>query len=354
MEKKSILINAMMIEKKPTGLGVYSINILNNLLPMLTKFDITVIVNSIPESFSIYDNINLIVLEQTNFIKRNKLIKKIISKSKFDIYYSLTQHFFKTKSSMNILTIHDLIPLIYPKGRIHQYIYYKLFLPIYLRKTNKVITVSNSTKRDIIKYYNYHNVNVVYCGSNYVVHKNNSKSGKKNYIMVGIHYPYKNLHFVIKAFAKIANRIEDDLIIIGNNKCRYGRYLETLINTLDMSNRIKLVGFVSEEVKMNFYQTSKALIFPSKYEGFGLPIIEAMSFGLPVICSNSSSLPEVGGIAALYFENDNEDSFFDVLSILENTNVQNNMIEKGYENVERFNWKKSATEIYNIIDGSNL
>lgn len=354
MSKKTILINAMMINDKPTGLGVYAINLLKELLPMLSDFQITLVVNSIPENMQFSKVINLIEIDQSNFIKRNYQIKKCIENSTFDIYYSLSQHYFKNRSLVTIITIHDLIPLLYPEGRLHQHFYYKYLLPFYLKKTNKVITVSNSTKDDIIKYYGYDNVEVVYCGSNYSKSIVNYNSEKKNYLMVGIHYPYKNLHFVIKTFSKIANNTNDNLIIIGNKNCKYGQYLQKLIDDFNMKDRIKMLGFVSEETKVHYYQNSKALIFPSKYEGFGLPIIEAMSFGIPVLCSNSSSLPEVGNSAAVYFENDNEKSLLNALNSIEDKNRRDKLIEKGYKNIERFNWKKTADEIYNIINRSIL
>lgn len=351
--KRTILINAMMITKRNTGLGIYALKMLNELIPnLIDDFDVTIIVDELNNNDLKSYPVKWIEIKSKNFLKRNFFVKKFCRENNFDIYYSMSQHFFKIKNAIHIITIHDLIPLKYPKGRIHQWLYYRYLLPLYLKKINTVITVSNYTKQDIEKVYRYDNVIVAYCGNNYAVCDRKMYPRENYYIMVGIHYPYKNIHFVIQAFKeymKFNNNTR--LMIIGNKDCKYGRYLQKIVKKYNLQDRIFFTGYISDEQKEEYYQKTRALIFASKYEGFGLPIIEAMSKGTPVICSNSSCLPEIAGDAALIFENDNIDSLINCFEQLNKCTVVEKVIEKGYKNIDRFSWGESSKIIENNLRG---
>ncbi|MBV4421609.1 glycosyltransferase family 4 protein [Clostridium tyrobutyricum] len=366
---KKVYFNATILNNKPTGLGVYTINILKR----LDKYEIldTVIFNNIKEErrYSyLVKNAKTTNIQNNNKFNAfyrsyllNKFIKSINNPSDI-ILYSPTQHGVKYKEVHQIITIHDLIPIFYPSGRWHQYIYYKFILPNIIKNSDKIITISNNTRKDIIKYYkiDVKKIDVIYNGYNApkVVDKEKSikyiydKYKLKDYLlMVGINYKYKNLHNVIKAYAQIRKDIDNKLAIVGNYNNSYGKELKTLVEKLNLSESIIFLGYVNDDDLEKLYQAAKIFIYPSLYEGFGLPPLEAMANGTLVLCSNSSSLPEVIGKGGIMF-NPNSIEYIKqkVLSAYNyDINTINLYKNFAYENILRFNWDHTVKKIYNLL-----
>lgn len=348
MYRKKIIINAMMINKKSTGLGIYSINLLNILIGkmLVSNFDIILIINQMNDSLKV-DNtkIRLVELNENKFYRRNSKAKKIIKNEPCDIYYSLSQHYIKNKAKYSVITIHDVIPLAYPKGRIQQYVYYRYFLPVYLKNTQCVITVSNYTKNEIQKVYGYENTQCVYNGNNYRITPNDRL--KSNYfLIVGINYSYKNITLAIDAI----KNFDEQLIIVGNYDCSYGKYLIDYVKKHNLQDKVVFKGYVSEDEKIDLYINAQAVIITSRYEGFGFPVIEAMSFGTPVICSDSSCLPEICGDAALLFKDNDINDLVSKIEESQSDDIRKVLRYKGYKNIQRFSWDNSADEIIHILN----
>lgn len=367
---KNIYFNAMILNNKPTGLGVYCKNILSR----LSKLDIDYVVynSTLDISKIIKDsNINQIKI---NCNSKNKLVSVLLRNYKFNslvnkkskaekiTVYSPTQHGVKGKNINQIITIHDLLPLIYPSGRYHQYFYYKYILPKIIKKAEKIITISENTKNDIIKYYgtDSEKVIVIYNGydkpklidKEYSVKYIENKYKVKDYLlMIGIHYRYKNLHNVIIAYSKIRTDINKKLVIVGNYNTKYGFELKKLVNELNLNKYVIFTGYIDEEDKNFMYQAANLFIYPSLYEGFGLPILEAMANGTPVICSNTSSLPEVAGNAALLFNPNSIDDIERCILLLtdEKDASTEALIRKGYENIKRFSWENTVLKIKEVL-----
>lgn len=370
MDGKKIVFNATIISSKPTGVGIYSINMLNRLL---NKHIIDCIIfsnDSEQKKYSDkYPNIQVdgyyIKSRQLASLFRNVKYTSIIKKLSLAndlILYSPTAHGIINSSMKQIITIHDLMPLLYPRGRTHQYLYHKFILPFIIKSSEIVITDSQNTKNDLIKYYNINEskIKVIHCGCNLPktydravsIDYIENKYKIKNYIlMVGIHYEYKNLHSVINALKIIEKDINKKLVIVGNNQNLYGKKLIKLAEKLKLSDKVIFLGYVEEEELDRLYQAAKAFIYPSLYEGFGLPPLEAMANGTPVICSNQSSLPEVIGDAAITF---NPNSIIDICEKIKKLCNMNemeieNLIEKGHKNLERFSWNKASNEVSELI-----
>ena len=369
---KKLIFNATILNNKQTGLGVYTKNILFRLLKCGSIDTIICDVNDYTVNNIIGKvNCKVVPLELSkgrfSVFKRNYKFSKFIKNNynKKDILvYSPTQHGLLGNEINQIVTIHDLMPLIYPKGRLHQYIYYKYLIPRYISKVDKIITVSENTKKDLVKFYNVNEdkVSVIYNG--YDMNNRFTKEESKSYIlnkykfgefflMVGIHYSYKNLHSVIKAYSQIYKELNAKLIIVGNSNVSYGQYLISLVDKLGLNDHVIFLGYVSDEDKDRLYKASKAFIYPSVYEGFGLPILEAMYNETPVLCSNTSSLPEVASSAAILFNPLDECEIINAMRKINSDNeVARKCIYAGTENIKRFSWDKAAEEVNKVITES--
>lgn len=365
---KKIIFNAMIIDDKPTGLGIYSQNILRNIIKDYNrKVDKIICKDANYLHTSDSKILELCYKEgKFGFIKRNYLFNKALNDldlSNDDIVYSPTHHGSLYSKAKQIITIHDLIPLKYPNGRYHQYFYYKYILPLIIKNSSKIITVSENTKNDVIKEYkvNPNKVHVVYNGCEQNIELNKERSIeyiKRKYnlseyiLMIGIHAEYKNLHSIIKAYNRLKDKIKNKLVIVGNDNCLYGKRLKKLVEELGLSEQVIFLGYIDENDKNMIYQAASLFVYPSKYEGFGLPILESMSNGTPIICSNTSSLPEVVVNKEIMFNPDNiEEIVIKIQKILFLDNkMREELVEKGFKNIKRFNWEKTTNEIVSIID----
>lgn len=155
---------------------------------------------------------------------------------------------------------------------------------------------------------------------------------------------HKNILGLIEAFAILSNKINYiKLILVGfqHNNLE----LNELILKLNLLNRVNFTGFVPDEHILPLLVGSKLFVFPSFYEGFGIPLLDAQAAGVPVACSTAASLPEVGNLAALYFDPNNIDQMAEVMmKILTNSELAKDLIAKGYSNRAKFSWQKTAVE----------
>jgi glycosyltransferase involved in cell wall biosynthesis len=184
--------------------------------------------------------------------------------------------------------------------------------------------------------------------------KNEQKTAihKAPYLLcISSNRPHKNLQTLTKAYLKLMDKIPYDLILIGpdTDKLAYPSDNSLLLGALD--NRIHLMGQVDEKILMNYVVNAEALVFPSLYEGFGLPILESMAVGTPVICSDIASLPEVCGDCALYFDPHNDDSL--VSSIQKYSEMDHfqreSMRRRGFDRARSFNWDITANQTVDIL-----
>lgn len=201
-------------------------------------------------------------------------------------------------------------------------LYFKLMYKKAAIGSKKIVTVSEFSKRRIISVLNKspNFIQVIYNGisdsfTNFRFENVQNKKSIKKYnlpskyiLCLSTLEPRKNLRLLVKAFNDliIEKRIQIDLVLAG----RKGWAMDDLLNGIseEAKKRIHFTGFISEESLPYVYKNASVFVFPSTYEGFGIPPIEAMSIGIPVITSDSSSLPEILGNAAFYFKNNNLDS----------------------------------------------
>jgi len=298
-----------------------------------------------------------------NFFKKklmtvNNIINRhLINKFKPDILH--TTYYNDDLFSKNIkfvVTVYDLIHEIFQNeyGYIKE-IYNKKKI---LERADHIICISESTKNDLINYYNIpiEKISVVYLGMNLTYNSQKSKIFsntliKKNFFLyVGKRNKYKNFYGLLEALnlnKKIF--INHQLVLFGGGKITNDEIKKILDLNLDPKNIIQLNG--DDNLLKTLYQNSEFFIYPSKYEGFGIPILESFSQHCPVLCSNTSSFPEVAGNAAIYFDPNDYSSISECIDkIISSKKIKDYYIKKGLDRLKLFSWKKCAVETKNIYN----
>ncbi len=262
----------------------------------------------------------------------------------------------KPKNVKFITTIHDLSFLNYPRSFSFSYrFYYKLVTERVLKLSDAIITVSNFEKNELIKQYPIikNKIYTIYSGINEEFLNCNIDYEKDDYILyVGNLSERKNFHGLVKAFSMVYKEIGKKLIVIGT-KPRIMK-LNTAVKAIltNIPDRyIEFKGQVNDVGTLKrYYRKASAFVFPSFYESFGFPALEAMACGAPVIASNSSAMPEICGNAALYINPLNVDDICDKITHLNNnTDLRNNIIKKGKARSNLFSWNKTVDEHKKLI-----
>lgn len=260
-----------------------------------------------------------------------------------------------------VVTIHDLASYLFVgycswKTAIME----RLFLKKTCQRADRLISISESTKNDIISIFRIEEkkIRVIYNGDtpykDTKVYDIEFWSGLKEkygidhdyYLFIGTINPRKNCGTIIKAYNNYRDKGGNNMLVLAGQMASGSKKISSLIKDSKYKNDILITGYISEDEKEYFYKYASCLLFPSRYEGFGFPILEAMSLGTLVITSNISSMPEVAGEAALYLNNINDDKelsrlLFEVDNMSETE--KSKRISQGFKNTKRFS-RVSATK----------
>ncbi|MGE6472533.1 glycosyltransferase family 4 protein [Serratia proteamaculans] len=256
-----------------------------------------------------------------------------------------------------VVTHHDVTYKKFPQSYSLKFrLVYNVLVPLILRNSRSLITVSEFSKKEIIDEYNYDRkkISVIYNAASGFFNPSNEKNEAQNRFFLAVSSPnfHKNFHGLIRAFSNTDDINGFSLKIIGEkNKNFNGIDLEELSH----NNNIEFLGRVSDKELANLYSTAYAFIFPSFYEGFGIPPLEAQACGCPVLSSHAASMPEVLSDSALFFDPHSEKEIADTIRyIAHHPNERVEFIERGYKNIERFSWARSADKLSLLINDLNL
>ncbi len=306
---------------------------------------------------------NIILESQNKLIWDYYLLPKAIKKYNLDILIlpkNILPFFINTKS---VIVVHDLA---YFMPELNAYplidtIYMKVMIKSSLKRTDRIISVSSNTKRDIIKITGTDEakIKVVYeaADSKYrqITDKSKLNEIKDKYKLSdqyifysGSLSPRKNMIRLLTAYDEIKNKIPHKLVLTGGKSWDY-EMVQELINKLGDSV-IKL-GHVPDKDMPFIYNLADLFVYPSLYEGFGLPPLEAMACGCPVIASKSSSIPEVVGNAAMLIDPyDTDDLAETMYKVLTNDGLREELIKRGLYRAKQFSWEKCARECLNVLE----
>lgn len=236
-------------------------------------------------------------------------------------------------------------------------LYMRTSIKYSVRAAHQVIAVSENTKHDLQILYKVpaEKITVVYEG--FVQTEKREVQKEKTILFIGRLEERKNVRRIIEAFEKLKKnyQIPHALVLVGKRGYGY-EAIEKQINESPWKRDIQELGYVSLEEKQDLLKRASVFVFPSLYEGFGLPILEAQAAGTPVVTSSTSSLPEVAGEGALYVNPENTEDIAEKLYStisLEETHRED-LVMKGYQNLERFSWEKCAEEIKECLMKASL
>ena len=265
----------------------------------------------------------------------------------------------------SVVTIHDCIHLMFPEylpGRL-AYLYARASMWSAVRKADRILTVSETSKRDILRFFEVpaEKVTVIYNAIDErflaVVDEERMDLVRQRYqlehpfaLYVGNIKPHKNLERLLDAFARVrANGLDDlRLIIIGDELSKYPP-LRQAVHRHRLEKYVRFFGFQPYDTLAAFYRLARVFVFPSLYEGFGLPPLEAMACGTPVVTSNVSSLPEIaGGAARLVDPHDPQSIAEGIYEAVTDQALREQMIAKGLQRARQFSWREAVSATHRI------
>jgi glycosyltransferase involved in cell wall biosynthesis len=293
------------------------------------------------------------------------LLPYYIKKYKADILFSPDTYIPRKSKVPTLNTFHDINYEYNPKyiGNYWHRRYYLKFFPQYAKKSTRLICVSKYSKGDIMDFYDIapSKIDVIYNAANEAYYqvsveekekaKQELTQGKDYFYFVGAIHKRKNLINLFKAFDIFKENTKSDvkLVVVGTKKWWKGE-MENCFKTMKHKDDVIFTGRLEAEKINLIANCAIALTFVSLFEGFGIPIVEAFAAGCPVITSNTTSMPEVGGDAALYCDPYLAQSIAEKMEdIYNNPSLRAELIEKGFEQNRKFSWEKSAQMLWNAI-----
>ncbi|MBI5787533.1 MAG: glycosyltransferase family 4 protein [Candidatus Schekmanbacteria bacterium] len=359
--KYRIAINATFLHANPTGLGRYVSEITRNLLKQATDYHFTLYADS--HSFpgqkaDLLKSFGLFGRHWGRLLDLQTAAKYKLKNAAIDLFYSPVAEGILNSNIKQIITIHDLTPVKYREYHPLSKYYFDYFLPRLINKSEAIICVSEHTRQDVIDYYGVKNKNIYVIYNGYepdVFYPRIKKSVAEKYnlspyfLYVGDMRPHKNLPRSLKALADL-NVQEIKFVVVGRKERRFFPGIKSLVEELHLENRVVFLDYVPENDLPDLYSGAIALVFPSLYEGFGYPALEAMACGCPVITSDVASLPEICGEAAYYVDPEDVESIRQGMqSVLHDDFMRNNMIYNGLERAKPFKWDKAAQGLMKIF-----
>lgn len=368
-------------DKEATGVEEYSHQIINGLIvEILENSDHEIIFYSRKKMKIVDENVALLIKKYHSRVKFKVLKAKRlwtlfaltleIWRDKPDLLF-VPSHTFPLKlAKKNIIMIHDIAFRKFKRFyKFFNYLYLNWSTKYALKNADVVLVPTRATKKDICEEYkcNLDKLKVVHHGfsindysesdiENIVKKSHIFKYFKltddsKYFFYVGRLEAKKNLTNLVSAFAKFLDYYPEVKLILGGKRGVGFKEILKKVDELKINKHVIMPGYITEKEKAALYTKSVGFVFPSKYEGFGLPILEAFSFNKAVICSNVSCLPEVAGDASEYVDPDNvEDITTALKKIYSDANYSQELIRRGQIRLKQFSWKKSSKKTFKIIN----
>lgn len=360
MKNKQILINATCDSERPSGVGIFN----RELTKHLTEIN--------PDLFTVYETIDFLpgyknkkVLPismssgagAVGHFLRWSWEQTLMNFARFDLIFSPVPEgplFFRNKT----LVIHDILSLKYPEYYPRQKYYFRYLLPLILKSSKMLFFDSESAMHETYASYDIAGIpyKIIYPGFDTKAFRPlekgfvKSKYGiEKYFLFVGEMRPYKNVMNAIRAFKK-ANINGYNFVIAGRKDEKFYPGVNKLVIDLGLKDKVLFMDYIPFNELPNFYSDATALVFPSEYEGFGLPPLEAMATGTPVITTEKASLPEVCGDAALYIDHNNIEEISNaMIKISGDDSLREVLQNKSIDRAKFFSWDKCAKEYYEAL-----
>ena len=276
------------------------------------------------------------------------------------IFTPAPEGYLGTQAVPQVVMVHDLRPLSHP-DRDLQTLYFQTWVPALLKHCIHIITNSRFTAQEIERHIQIpaSRISVIPLGIDHDVFVVSEPATPSipdlgPYLLhVGQAYPHKNLSRLIRVFGRLANQYPElRLLLVGKPLPSQTSVLHDLVRALGLVNRVVFMPYCSADQLPNLYRRALALVYPSLWEGFGLPILEAMACGTPVVSSSGSAIEEVAGDSALLVNPLNEDELFAAVeAVLREPRLRDHLSLKGLERAALFNWSTTAEQTANLLNG---
>lgn len=368
-------IDARMYGSGFTGIGRYTYELIRHLSEMDEESEYVVFLRK--ESFDDFEPPNkrftkvladfphYSFAEQTGFLK-------LLNKTDLDLMHFCHFNAPVFYKKPYIVTIHDLTLSFFPGKKMNNFwrrFAYRLVLKAVTKKAKMIIAVSEHTKKDLQKMFNVpsERIEVIYNGVNpeFAEKSETTKPDlmkklglqKPYFLYTGVWRDHKNIVGLIKAFDQVNEDLGEqyNLVITGRHNPSYHE-IPDIVKELKLEEDVHLVGQVSEDDLRSLYQYALAYVFPSYYEGFGLPPLEAMQSGTPVAVSNKSAIPEVCGEGnALFFDPYSTDDMREKMRMIAtDASLRQRLVNNGFERVKMFDWTEMTSKVLDIYESNQL
>lgn len=366
-------INARQMLGKKDGIGYYTYHLIRN-LTRIDKGNEYVIFSPKCPSLNLenknFKNSSIKFPITSKFLRgfwEHFLLPLEYTYKKIDLLHCLAHTFPLVFKGRRVLTIHDIAFLVHPRIIPKPlYFYYLTFISSAVSSADKIIAISHHTKADLIKLLRVPSskIKVIYQGVSSIFQplkpKGNFQRVKTKYNIRGRFILYlgslvkrKNLKRLIRAYyvLKKTKKIEQQLLIVGARGYPFSPDIFSLVKELGLGQEVIFTGYVPERDVSIFYNTADLLVYPSLYEGFGLPVLEAMACGCPVITSRNSSLLEIAGEAAILINPYNIDEIaYWMYQLLIDNRLGKDLIQKGFQRARQFRWENTAQDTLGVYE----
>lgn len=348
-----MIVDARMLHA--SGIGTYIANLMPRVAKASHNLDMDFICRSQDANWvdgnSIINNSDIYsIAEQFTLISPQTI--------KADLFWSPHYNIPVLSPTKQLVTVHDVFHLAMPEflGGIHKKLYAKMMFAAVRHKASHVICVSEFSRAELIRLtgINPDKITVIYNGIAeewFNVPKLHRLYAKPYLLYVGNVKPHKNLRRLLQAFEALIDTIPHDLVIVGNKEGFITGDQEVMQSAAALGDRVFFTGYVDDQSLKQYYAHADCFVFPSLYEGFGFPPLEAMACGCPTIVADAASLPEVCGDATLYCDTyDVGDIRLKIKTLLESQALREDLIIKGIERAGRFTWDSAADQTLSVID----
>ena len=352
----SLLINLAVLFDKPTGIATYA----QNVIKALASLNPTLLSARTFDNFQRYAIAANMTPEQGSKGHFRRLLwtqlelPKIYRHLQADLIYSPIPEAPLYSQSRYVVMAHDLIPLRFPRRTSPLTNYFRYVVPLVLQQAEHIICNSQATAKDLCDFYGIASAKITpvllgYDANNFYPRNTSAYFNRPYFLYLGRQDPYKNLAGLIDAFAAISNK-DYYLAIAGSTDPRFTPQLQQQALELGIGDRVFWLNYLDYQELPLVISGAVALVFPTFWEGFGLPVLEAMACGTPVITSNLASLPEITGDAAILIDPYNKAAITSAMwDLAKDRKMRSQLSQLGIQQARKFSWSKTGEATKEVL-----
>lgn len=364
-DRPAIAVNASILGERPTGLGFYAQHLIETLDALGERLSVyTSYPKGVHAPHGVTHRISAGVRPERGVLGHFRRLlwiqvglRRRVARERPGALLNLMPEGLLAPALPQLTVVHDLLPLHYPAEYPRQQFYFRWLVPTVLRHSRVVIVTSDSTRRDLLRFYPDvppASMRVVLLGYDPRQFSPDAGPGpvtaEPYALYVGNILPHKNLLRLVEAFAALVPRIPARLVIRGRGRPVHARALAARIGALGLGDRVDWQPYSNAEELPTLYRHARMLLLPSLHEGFGLTALEAMACGTPVVTSNTSSLPEVVGDAALLVDPRNTAALTEAMArLFSDDRLAKELGERGLERARGFSWLRTGQAVQSLL-----